>query len=108
RSRAETEAIMEGHQMVFLAGLHRSGTTVLFRCLREHPLISGFRNTGAPEDEGQHLQTVYPPGKRFGGPGWFGFCRKARLTEASPLVSDDNRRRLFAQWTPYWDLSKPV
>jgi len=47
-------------QYVFIAGLHRSGTSVLARCLREHPQISGFRNTGVPEDEGQHLQDVYP------------------------------------------------
>jgi sulfotransferase family protein len=98
----------ESHRFLFIAGLHRSGTSILFRCLREHPQISGFRNTGVPEDEGQHLQKVYLPASAYGGPGKFGFQSEAALTEASPLVSDEARRQLFASWSKYWDLAKPV
>ena len=50
-----------GQQLVFVGGLHRSGTSLVHRCLAEHPSASGFRNTGVWEDEGQHLQTVYLP-----------------------------------------------
>ena len=48
------------HRFVFLAGLHRSGTTLLARLLAAHPEVSGFSGTGAPADEGQLLQSVYP------------------------------------------------
>ncbi len=94
------------HKLVFLGGLHRSGTSILFRCLREHPAISGFENTRSPEDEGQHLQSVYPTALSNGGPGRFGFEAAAHLTETSPLASPESGRKLFGEWRPYWDLRK--
>lgn len=97
---------MRDNQFVFICGLHKSGTSMLFKCLREHPLISGFKDTGVPEDEGQHLQSVYPPAKAFGGPGKFGFDSQARLMEWSPLVSSENSKRLFDDWKCYWDTTK--
>jgi hypothetical protein len=96
----------EGKTLVFICGLHRSGTSLLFEMLREHPQISGFRDTGVPEDEGQHLQSVYPPGGTHGEPGRFGFKREAHFTEASPLITEENRAKLFAQWAAQWDGSK--
>ncbi len=99
---------MEGHQLVFLAGLHRSGTTLLARLLAAHPEVSGFSGTGVPADEGQHLQTVYPAAKVYGGPGRFGFAPEAHLTETSPLASEKSARTIFEQWSPRWDLSRPV
>ena len=86
------------HRFVFVGGLHRSGTTLLARCLAEHPEVSGFSGTRAPEDEGQHLQNVYQPGRAHGGPGRFGFDPEAHLTETSALVSDASRARLLEQW----------
>lgn len=98
---------MHDNRFIFIGGLHRSGTSLLFRCLREHPLVAGFRNTGAPEDEGQHLQSVYAPAKSYGGAGRFGFHAQAHLTEASHLVSEENRTKLFSDWKRYWDTDKP-
>jgi hypothetical protein len=95
-------------RLVFVGGLHRSGTSLLTRCLAQHPLVSGFEGTGVPEDEGQHLQTVYRPAKDFGGPGRFAFDPAARLTEDSPLVTDESRRRLMEEWGRFWDTTKPV
>jgi hypothetical protein len=94
--------------MLFLGGLHRSGTSLAFRLLRRHPLVSGFFGTGAAEDEGQHLQTVYQPAKAFGGEGRFGFHRGAHLVELPPVVARTEARTLFGQWSPYWDLRRPV
>ena len=98
----------EGHRFVFVGGLHRSGTSLLARWLAEHPSISGFSDTGAYEDEGQHLQTVYPVEQAHGGVGRFGFAPESHLTEDSPLVTEANRRRLMSEWGRYWDLDKSV
>jgi sulfotransferase family protein len=99
---------MEEHRFVFLAGLHRSGTTLLARLLAAHPEISGFSGTGAPADEGQHLQSVYPSDHEYGRPGRFGFAPEMHLTERSPLVSGQSARALFEEWSPHWDLSRPL
>lgn len=99
---------MENHKFVFICGLHKSGTSLLHRILRQHPSISGFSNTGVPKDEGQHLQTVYSTALPHGGPGWFGYSKRAYLDETSPLVNEKNRKKLFSQWSKYWDLSKPA
>jgi len=99
---------MDSHRLVFVAGLHRSGTTPLARCLAAHPQVSGFSGTGAREDEGQHLQSVYPAVRTYGGAGRFAFSPAAHLTEQSPLVTADAGERLYGQWSPRWDLSRPV
>lgn len=96
------------HQFVFIGGLHRSGTTFLWRCLAQHPLVSAFPDTVRPPAEGQLLQTVYPRAAEHGGPGRFGFDPAAHLTEESPLASPANRARLLADWSPHWDLDLPV
>ncbi|HEX6035443.1 MAG TPA: sulfotransferase [Anaerolineales bacterium] len=94
------------HRFIFVCGLHRSGTSVLFRSLREHPQVSGFQGTASPEDEGMHLQTVYLPSGHYGGAGEFGFHPEAHLTESSSLVTDANRQKLLSERSRYWDLSK--
>ena len=97
---------MGDHRFVFIGGLHRSGTTLLARCLGEHPAISDFRDTGVPMDEGMFLQTVYQPAYHFGGPGKFAFHPGARLNESSHLATPKNRERIWSEWAGYWDLSK--
>ena len=97
---------LRSHKFIFLCGLHRSGTTPLFRMLQAHPEISGFSDTGVPEDEGQHLQTVFPPASHFGGPGRFGLAPEAHLTEESLLVTESNQQKLFGEWSRYWNLEK--
>ena len=95
-------------RLVFVGGLHRSGTTPLARALAEHDAISGLSGTGVKEDEGQHLQEVYPKAKSYGGPGRFALDERSHLTEHSSLVSPANARLLLDAWKPYWDLSRPL
>lgn len=97
----------DGRRLVFVAGLHRSGTTALSRALAAHPQISGLSGTGVAEDEGQHLQPVYPPARAYGGPGRFAFDDRAHLTSTSPLVGPGNAQRIWDAWTPHWDLARP-
>lgn len=99
---------MNQKRFVFLAGLHRSGTSLLHELLRAHPRVSGFRDTGVPEDEGQHLQSVFPPAKAFGGAGQFGFDPRSFMDESDPLVSSENARRLYEEWSRHWDLARDV
>jgi hypothetical protein len=98
--------VVNGERLVFVGGLHRSGTTPLTRALATHPEISGLHDTGVTEDEGQHLQSVYPAANRYGGPGRFALSPQAHLTESSPLVGSDSAERLWRAWLPYWDDSR--
>jgi hypothetical protein len=104
--KSNINPLLQNRKLVFVGGLHKSGTSLLFRCLREHPQITGFVDTGVPEDEGQHLQSVYPPAIEHGGPGQFGFDAASYLDEKSLLVSLDNAKRIFAEWEEYWESGK--
>ena len=88
---------MDRHRFVFICGLHRSGTSLLFKSLREHSEMSGFQGTDSPENEGMHLQSVFKPSGAYGGAGKFGFNPKARLTESSTLITAENRLKLFRE-----------
>lgn len=97
---------MHDKQFIFVGGLHRSGTSLIHEILRSHPAISGFTNTGVPQDEGQHLQSVYPTAKVFGGAGRFGFNEASFMDEHHPLAVPESAVRLFREWSGYWDITK--
>jgi Sulfotransferase family len=116
-SDAERRAVADGwssipgtrrHRLVFVGGLHRSGTTPLAGLLGEHPEVSSLRGTGVAADEGQHLQDVYPTARTYGGPGRFALDSRSHLVEHSHLVSPRTADRLMTAWMPYWDLRRPV
>jgi hypothetical protein len=107
-TRSRLSGGLEGHRLFFVVGLHRSGTTPLARLLAAHPEVSGFSDTGVPADEGQHLQSVYPVRKTPGEPGTFGFDPAYHMTEKHPLVSEESAHRLLEEWSPHWDLARPV
>jgi len=98
--------VPEQARLIFVGGLHRSGTTPLARVLGGHPQVSGLTDTGVPEDEGQHLQGVYPKIRTHGGLGRFATVPAAHLTEESSLCTPENKERLLASWRPYWDASR--
>jgi hypothetical protein len=93
---------------VFVCGLHRSGTSVLGRNIAKMENCTGFKDTGAIEDEGQFLQDVYPISRVYGGPGQFGFDPRAHLTETSPLLTPANTLKLRQSWERYWDYNKAI
>lgn len=96
------------HKHVFVIGLHRSGTTLLANLIANHPYVSSFKDTGFPKDEGQFLQTVYPPAYIYGGPGKFGFDLRTHLDESSHLLTKDNKEKLFSEWSKHWDMSRKI
>ena len=59
-------------RVVFICGLHRSGTTLLERLMATRYDVSYLR-ANTPESEGQHMQTVFPIAAKYGGPGRFAF-----------------------------------
>lgn len=97
---------MKGKKFVFISGLHRSGTSLLYKILKENDNISGLSNTNEIEDEGQHVQTIFKPAYEFGGVGKFGFDINARLDENSSLITEINRKKLYNEWSRYWDTNK--
>lgn len=99
---------MSNCSFLFVGGLHRSGTTLLHDCLAESKSISSFSNTYSPENEGQHLQSVYLPAKAYGGPGEFAYNLAAYMDESNALVCERSRDKLFTEWGMYLDYSKPI
>jgi sulfotransferase family protein len=99
---------VDDHRFVFVCGLQRSGTTMLYRYLDEHSLVSALSGTPRATNEGQYVQSVYPSDVYHSKGGRFAFRPGARLTEESPLVTPENRRKLFDEWSQYWDLTAPV
>ncbi len=97
---------MSAARLVFVGGLHRSGTTLLAEMLAEHPEVGGLHDTGVPHDEGQHLQSYFPTAADLGGPGHFALDARAHLTEADVGDVDDARRHLLSAWAPHWDTTR--
>ncbi len=80
---------------------------MLYRYLGEHPQVSALSGTPRPANEGQHNQSVYPADTYHSKAGRFAFREAARFTEDSPLVTDESRRTLFAEWSRFWDTTRP-
>ncbi|MGH7766581.1 MAG: sulfotransferase family protein, partial [Candidatus Binatia bacterium] len=97
---------MKRKTFLFVGGIHRSGTSLLHEIIQSHPQVSGIQNSQSPENEGQHLQSVFPTARSFGGPGRFGFDERSFMDERHPLATTASAKKIFKQWSPYWDLRR--
>lgn len=95
-------------KLIFICGLHRSGTTFLQHMLGTSPHISMHTLTSVPENEGQHIQHVYKPALAYGGVGAFANHPEYHYTNTSPLLTKENNEKLLSEWGRYWDLTKPI
>lgn len=94
-------------RLVFICGLHRSGTTLLENLLVAALRLSCLRMM-VPENEGQHAQEVYSPAAAFGGPGRFAFSED--MERELHLLQDHGacRARILADWSPFVTGGFPV
>jgi hypothetical protein len=84
--------------MVFVAGVHRSGTTLLESLIQERYDVRVIR-APVPENEGQFLQDVMRDEVVYGGPGMFAFFEQSRLEPiADPAVAKQTREHLLRCW----------
>lgn len=93
--------------MCFIAGMHRSGTTLMEHLLHARCAVSVLR-APVPENEGQHLQDVVPAARDHGGPGRFAFAPDMHTLPTPPEDAAAQRDRLLRCWTPWVQGDAPV
>lgn len=88
-------------RLVFICGLHRSGTTLIERLLSSQFDVAYLR-ASVPESEGQHMQSVYKSGRAFGGPGRFAFSEQMQV-ELDALLANAERCRseILKDWSRF-------
>jgi hypothetical protein len=94
---------------VFICGLHRSGTTLLYDHIANGFDVAIFENPKVPEKEGQFLQDVFPMEKPYGGPGSFAFYPQMHFMPIEdPELARQERNRLLKRWSPWLTGNKQV
>lgn len=94
-------------RVLFICGLHRSGTTLLEHLLVQQAEIAHLRAT-VPESEGQHLQRVYKPARAYGGPGKFAFSQEMRQDLEHLSDHAQCRADILANWRRFTIGDAPV
>ncbi|MEM7687482.1 MAG: sulfotransferase [Pseudomonadota bacterium] len=98
---------MLSHRYIFIAGLHRTGTSLLAQLMGQHPQITSISGAPVPENEGCYLQGAIPHTARDGIPGKYAIDPRQYHTEESALNTWDIRMRLEAEWSVWFDPAKP-
>lgn len=84
--------------VLFIAGVHRSGTTLLESLIQERYDVRVLR-APVPENEGQFLQDVMRDEVVYGGPGMFAFFDQSRLEPVDDAeTAAAFRTRLLRSW----------
>jgi len=91
---------LNNKQLLFIGGLHRSGTSPLYNLIRTAKCVSGISGTTVPEQEGQFLQNVYTPDSEYGL--LFGFESSCHLTEVDSRANPVSRASLLRSWGQFW------
>jgi len=100
------------HRYVFVAGLHRTGTSLVAQILGSHPEIAAIEGADVPENEGCYLQGAIPHTARDGAPGHYALDPDQHLTERSgfnTLAVKDRLEREWGEWFapgPAWRIEK--
>jgi hypothetical protein len=95
------------HRYVFVAGLHRTGTSLLARMIGAHEDVSAITNAPVPENEGCYLQGAIPHTALDGIPGEYATDPAQHMTERHALNSLETALRIEAEWAPWFDPDKP-
>lgn len=90
-------------RFVFIAGLHRSGTSLLAQLMAAHPEIGAIEHSPAPENEGCYLQGAIPHTARHGIPGHYAADPAQHHVEGSAFDTLATRERMLADWSPWFD-----
>ena len=91
------------NRFVFVAGLHRTGTSLLTSLLAQHPAISTISGSPVPENEGCYLQGAIPHTALHGRPGHYATDPAQHLVESGPFDNLPTRDRMLADWSRWFD-----
>ena len=94
------------HRYLFIAGLHRTGTSLLAGLLGAHPEIASIRDAPVPENEGCYLQGAIAHDALAGRPGHYATDPAQHLVEGGRYDRLEVRGRLEADWSP-WFADRP-
>ena len=92
----------KGNRFIFVAGLHRTGTTLLGRMIGSHSQVAAISASPAPENEGCYLQGAIPHTALHGRPGHYATASEEHYTEASAYNTLETKERLLADWRPWF------
>ncbi|SFA96022.1 Sulfotransferase family protein [Poseidonocella pacifica] len=88
---------------VFVAGLHRSGTSLLADLIADFPDVSGIRGAPVPEQEGVYLQGAIPHTAAHGRPMHFATDPAQHHVEGGRYDTLETRERLRSDWNAWFD-----
>lgn len=87
---------------MFVGGLHRSGTSLVARCLEAHEQVRGLSHAPVPEGEGVYLQGAIPHLPGHGVPGAFAEDPSQHHVEGGAFDRLEVRDRLRSDWEPWF------
>ena len=128
KTPAEWKELIRDKTILTIGGAHRSGTTLLWECITNHPEITGFGSefeSGVSFSEGVLMQDVLPQHgvatelaikssddyeRQMVGVGKYALADEAsvHLTEQDERVTAENLAKLLNRYGGHWNLSKPV